>query len=214
MTVGGLMAAGWASATQSFVVEKNGSLVHPHLWQWPFIASLVVAGAGLWVFFSTYLDWLPVFGRDRSLDHSSQYALWFVQPNSIISPDSQHAGRITWSLGLVLRNGGPNTIDIELDSSTVTINEMPQKVTPPEPRRRRVLPGHERVFGLGFVSDIATDPMPTAALRYSVIYGQPGNVARYRRTHAVRVGFMDPYDPTNPALRDNAWGGASLVTRP
>ena len=90
VTVASLATITWASATQSFVVLKGNKLVHPALVQWPFILGLVGIGVGSYVVLTTYHDRLPMFGRER--DHSSQYALWVLNPSSYTTFNPEQPG--------------------------------------------------------------------------------------------------------------------------
>lgn len=207
---GGMMAGsalaglGWVSATQSFVTLDNGELAHPSFWQWP--AWICVAGlvAGSYLWLATYLDALPMFGRERTVDHSSLYSLALKDMRVEVSPPDA-SGLLGCRIGVLLLNGGPSIIEYTRESMDVTI----AGVTNPNPSfitdSGRLLPKQEKLYRYPFITNIPDAPVIEAEVGYVFEYGPPSGHPRYRRHHRVRV-TISTYSltagPTEPRLVD------------
>jgi hypothetical protein len=102
-------------------------------------------------------------------------------------------------------NGGPKVIEAKIEQCRCKINGVDIAPTAAKVDLLRILPTHQRGFGSEIVLNVPTDPIPIIEMKYSVIYGQPGNYPRYRRTHTLAFTYLDQYDPKVLEQRIRWW---------
>lgn len=190
MSLGALSAITWASATQSFVVEKGSQLVHPNLWQWPFILCFVVMAAGLYVILTTYHPRLPMFGREHvPEDHSAMYGLALLG-SAAGADQSDHPGLMRISAGIVIVNSCSQPISYCIEEMIATFEDQRVDQSDFPVIRGRLLPGHSRSYKSGYL-EVPAAQKATIDVSYRISYGPLSGYPRYERTHKIAVDLYD-----------------------
>jgi len=195
ISVSSLAGFGWLSASQSFVtLGRNDQLVHPSRWQWPFWVCVAGAVIGLYIVLTTYHDGLPMFGRERLVDHSTMYSLALVGLEMRFNRAPGVPG-VGVRAGLVLTNGGPSVIEMTVEDLEVTVMDK----SPDNPtlltNSMRILPGHVKFFAAPWVLGIEDRQEIQGKIKYKIRYGPPSGSPAYLRSHEAVFASTGPIDP-------------------
>lgn len=188
LTAVALVLAGWFSASQSFVTESNGRLVHPSPYTWVFFVPLVIGLGALYLFVATYRPgllptrWVPV-------DHSTMYTLALVGSIGTVDP-APTRGLMIVSAGPVFMNNGREVIAYKVELLTAKHGNVEVDNSRFPTSGGRLLPGHSRSYrSPGF--EIPIIDSVTIEIAYRVTYGPVSGFPRYLRTHKINVTLYD-----------------------
>jgi hypothetical protein len=168
----------WVSATQD--------------WGWPLLPAAVILIAGIYVLLTTYVDSLPIFGRERPVDHSTKYTLWFDQTWDTWSINVNDPGKLDLYMALQFSNGGNKVIEFWVDQLDMEVDGAESVSYASDLRGLRLLPGRNRRVGLPWVRGIPEGSV-SGTIRYAMYYGPPPlSRPSYRRTHTIRFALTQP----------------------
>lgn len=144
---------GWLAATQTFVVEQAGKLVHPSAVGWELYVCVVGIAAGVWLGLATWHPWLPLPFIKRRVDHSSRYSVVLDGVKLSVgfpSPPSQHGvpNPIEVLARLRIVNRGPVPIEVHSTHVAMSIMGETSSVDGSTMPAVRLMPYQDRLIGI------------------------------------------------------------------
>ena len=125
-----VVAAGWFSASQTFITSQNGQLIHPSPWNWFLLVCLAALLLGLYIFVATYVDGLPLFGRANAIDRDLQvvknqykYSLRFkgITFELAANPPVPSSPLTDLVIGFEIENVGSHRIEFSIQRYEMTL---------------------------------------------------------------------------------------------
>ena len=185
MGVTTMAAFGWVTASQTFIVAQNGRLVHPPTWGWQLWVTMVVFGAGAYIWLSSHFDRLPMW-RTRQVDHSAMYTLALVSVMPQFNRPPAQPGVVEVRSYLEFKNAGPVILQMQPVHLAHTVNNQAPPRLPKDMFAVRLLPGQSKgVSILPAIGKWVEGDELYGVVEYRVRYGPVGGHPSYLRTHKV-----------------------------
>jgi hypothetical protein len=160
-------------------------------WGWPLLPSATLLIAGIYVFLTTYFDRLPaIFGRDRPVDHSTKYTLWFDGFSQAWSIDEDDPSKLNLRAILTFLNGGNQIIQFTVEQLELEVvgADSVSRTSFTDPFR--LLPNRGKSVWPPALS--ISEGKISGTIRYAMKYEPPSGFPSYRRTHVICFTSAQP----------------------